>query len=193
MNLRDTILAEHSKAQANRIIKWVGKSQERFDQLFDLFLNGEDLITQRAGWPMSYLVSSHPEFISKHFNKLLKNLKKPNLHNAVKRNTVRLLQDISIPKRFHGDVMNTCFEYILDPAEKVAVKAFSLSVLRNLSQQYPEILPEIRTIIEQRWEHESTAFKSRAKKLLENWTPVQFLRHKMNEKCMEMNEDALFI
>jgi hypothetical protein len=96
----------------------------------------------------------------------LKNLEKPNLHNSVKRNTVRLLQDIAIPKKFQGQVMNLCFDYISSPDEAAAVKAFSLTILENLSNQYPEIKPELKTIIEDRWDYESAAFHSRARKIL---------------------------
>ena len=88
------------------------------------------------------------------------------LHDAVKRNTLRLLQAISIPQRFHGEIMSLCFDYIASPDESAAIKAFSLTVLQNLSKQYPEIKQELKTIIEDRWEYESAAFKSRAKKIL---------------------------
>ena len=166
MNLRETILAEHTKANCNRIIKWVGDNSLRFDELFQLFLHDENCVVQRAGWPLSYIVIFHPELIQKHFGKLLKNLQKPNIHDAVKRNTLRLLQEITIPKRFHGDVMNICFDYIISPNEKPAIKAFSLSVLQNLSKQYPDIKRELKVIIEDRWDFESAAFRSRAKKIL---------------------------
>jgi hypothetical protein len=62
--------------------------------------------------------------------------------------------------------MDICFTYIADPQEKVAVKAFSLTILENLSHQYPEIRNELKLIIEERWEHETAAFRSRAKKIL---------------------------
>ena len=166
MKLRDQILKEHSKANRDAIVKWVGDSQQRFDELFDLFLNDEYRVVQRAGWPLSYAVSAHPKFIQKHFSRLLKNLQKPGLHNAVRRNTIRLLQDVTIPQRFQGQVMDLCFDYINSPTEAVAVKAFALTVLDNLSKKYPEIKPELKTIIEDRWDYETAAFHSRAKKIL---------------------------
>lgn len=166
MKLREQILKEHSKANCYLVVKWIGDSQQRFDELFDLFLNDEYRVVQRAGWPLSYSVIAHPKLIKKHFSKLLKNLQKPKIHDAVKRNTVRLLQDIPVPERFQGQVMNICFEYINSPTEAVAVKAFALTVLENLSKQYPEIRQELKTIIEDRWDYESAAFRSRAKKIL---------------------------
>ena len=79
---------------------------------------------------------------------------------------MRILQEIPIPKRFQGEIMNTCFAYISDPSEKPAVKAFSLTVLQNLARQYPDIRKELKLIIETQWENESAAFRSRAKKIL---------------------------
>ena len=92
MDLRQTILAEHSKANCNKIVKWVGNSQKRFAELFNLFLKSEYRVNQRAAWPLSYCVIDHPELISPHLAKLVKNLHKPGIHDSIKRNTVRLLQ-----------------------------------------------------------------------------------------------------
>jgi hypothetical protein len=166
MNLREAILAEHSRSQTDKIVKWVGHSQARFDELFNLFLKDEYRVTQRAAWPISYCVRNHPSLISKHFGKMVKNLQKKDLHPAVKRNTVRILEDIDIPVRYHGEIMNTCFNYIQSPDEPVAVKAFSLTILENLLPLYPDIKNELKLVIEERWNHETAAFHSRARKIL---------------------------
>lgn len=165
-NLREEILKEHSKAQCTKIVNWIGNNQQRFDELFNLFLNDEYRVVQRSGWPLSYCVIAHPEFIKKHWTALIKNLSKPNLHPAVKRNSIRLLQDIDIPEKYQGSIMDICFNYVASPTEAVAVKAFSLTVLKNLSKQYPEILPEIKLIIEEQMPHQTAAFKVRAKAFL---------------------------
>jgi len=166
MNIKTALLKEHSKKQCNAIVKWVGNDQKRFDELFDLFLHDEYRVVQRAGWPISYCVEKHPELIKKHFAPFIKNLGKKGIHDAVKRNSVRLLQYVSIPEKFHGEVMDICFRYITSPTEAVAVKAFSLTVLQNLARQYPEIINEIKLVIEERWDYETIAFKTRAKKLM---------------------------
>ena len=166
MNIKTALLKEHSKKQCDAIVKWVGNDQKRFDELFDLFLHDEYRVVQRAGWPISYCVEKHPDLIKKHFTPLLKNLGKKGIHDAVKRNSVRLLQYVPIPEKFHGQVMDICFRYITSPAEAVAVKAFSITVLQNLARQYPEIINEIKLVIEERWDYETVAFKTRAKKLL---------------------------
>lgn len=171
-NLREAILKEHSKAQCISIVNWVGVSQQRFDELFNLFLNDDYRVMQRAAWPVSYCVTAHSYFINKHWSSLVKNLQKPNLHNAVKRNSIRLLQEIRIPKKYQGQIMNTCFNYVASPSEAVAVKAFSLTVLTNLAKQYPEIIPELILIIEDQLPNQTAAFKSRAKKFVNEFVKI---------------------
>ena len=173
MNLREAILQEHSKTQCTKIVDWVGDSQQRFNQLFQLFLQDEYRVVQRAAWPVSYCVEAHPEFIRHNFDKLLNNLQRSNQHVAVKRNTIRLLQYVQIPKKFQGKVMNICFEYLESPDTPVAIKAFSLTVLANLSTQYPDIIPELRLIIEDLLPNQTAAFSNRANHLLRSWEKMQ--------------------
>jgi hypothetical protein len=165
-NLRDEILAAHSKAQCDRITAWVGDDPERFNKLFDLLLMGDYKIMQRASWPLSNCVIAHPWFIKKRLGELIKILQLPAIHDAVKRNSVRVLQEIDIPKKYQGEVMNICFNFLESPVEAVAIKAFSLTILGNLAKQYPAILPEIKLLIETQLPNQTAAFVSRAKRLL---------------------------
>ncbi len=166
MKLRDEILKEHSKAQCIKIAKWVGNSQVKFDQLFSLFLHDEPTVVQRAGWPLSYIVIAHPHLLQKHWPAFVAYMQKAGLHNAVRRNSVRLLEEIDIPEEWQGTVMDTCFRFLEDPAEFVAVKACSLTVLANLAKLYPDIIPELTLIIESQLPHQTAAFKSRGRKVL---------------------------
>ena len=166
MILREEILKEHSKAQCRKIVDWIGDSPKRFNELFHLFLNDEYQVVQRAAWPLSYCAIEHPELIGTKLEALIQNLHNPGLHPAVKRNTMRLLQHVAIPDTMHGEVMDICFTYISSPQEPVAIKAFALTVLQNLLKVYPEIGSEVKLVIEERWDYETAAFKSRARKVL---------------------------
>ena len=166
MDIRNALITEHTKAQCNRIVDYIGDDKKKFAKLMKAFFQGEYRVTQRASWPMSYCVRNHPRLIFPYFTKLLEELQKPGVHNAVVRNITRLLQDIKIPRRYQGKIMTICFDHISSETVPVAVKAFSLTVLDNLSKEYPEIGSELKLIIEERWDHETPAFKSRAKKIL---------------------------
>jgi hypothetical protein len=168
MDLAKLLRAEHSKNQTDRIVAYIGDDKERFGALIHLFFKGEYRITQRAAWPLSYCVRQHPELIAPYYRQLLDNLERKNIHVAVIRNTVRLLQDINIPKRWHGRVMSICFDFVADVETSIAVKAFALTILSNLSEGYPEIRGELKLIIEEQWEQATPAFRVRARKILKN-------------------------
>jgi hypothetical protein len=115
---------------------------------------------------VSWAAKNNPSMIEPYIGVLVKKLQEPGVHPAVVRNAVRVLEDIELPEQYHGEVMNSCFAFIENPATPAAIKAFSLTVLFNLSRQYPEIKPELQLIIEERWDTETAAFRSRGKKIL---------------------------
>jgi hypothetical protein len=166
MDLIAQLSRTHSKENCNLVVNWVGNNQKRFDELFALFLSNDKRLVQVSSWPLSYCVEAFPILIKKHFAAFIKNLDKPNQHEAVKRHTLRILQFIAIPKKYEGIVMNFCFNFIQDVAEKPSVKVFSMIVLENLQKQYPEIKEELHLILETQMPYESAGFKNRAKKML---------------------------
>ena len=166
MNLREQILKVHSKANSDLIVNWIGNSQHRFDQLLQLFLHDEYRVVQRASRALANAAINNPQLVAKHYAALIKNLQASAVHVAVKRNTVRLFAAIPLPAKYHGALMDVCFRFIASPDETVAVKAFSLTILETLSKEYPEIQNELKLVIEERWDHESAAFRSRASKIL---------------------------
>ncbi|MBS1606482.1 MAG: hypothetical protein JST42_27740 [Bacteroidetes bacterium] len=166
MDLLRLLKDELFKDNKDRIVAYIGRDKERFARLIQLFFRGDYRIAQRAAWPLSYCVQNHPELITPWFRQLLDNLDRKDIHPAVVRNTIRLLQDVDIPKKYHGQVMNKCFDLVQSPGSPIAVKAFSLTVLSNLSADYPEIAGELKLIIEDQWDQASPAFRSRAKRVL---------------------------
>lgn len=167
MNLTAAILQEHSKKQKDKIVRWIGDDQKRFDELIKLFLESKDpIIRQRAGWPLSYAAEAHPALVKKHMSKLAATFRKPGVHEAVTRNIARIFQCVGLPEKIHGPIMDASFQLVCDPKEKPASKAFALTVLERLAAIYPEIKPELKLAIEERWDTESAAFRSRAKKIL---------------------------
>ncbi|HEY6974752.1 MAG TPA: hypothetical protein VH396_00605, partial [Chitinophagaceae bacterium] len=130
------------------------------------FLANEYRLAQRAAWSVSWAARKKPELIKPYIKDLVAQLSRTDVHNAVIRNSVRVLEETEIPESLHGDVMNACFGFIEKPSVPVAIKAFSLTTLFNLSKYYPEIKGELKLIIENNWNNESAAFKSRGKKIL---------------------------
>ncbi len=168
MDLLQQLQKEHSKRNCTAIVQWIGDDLKRFNELFQLFLKGEFRVAQCASWPLRYAVEAHPIFLRNKFGTLLKNLERTDTHEAIKRNTLNILEAIDIPAAFEGQVMDLCFRYIADPAEKAAPKASSITILSRLAEKYPEIKNELKTVIEERWPFEGAAFRARARRVLKN-------------------------
>lgn len=167
MDLKQQLLKEHSKANAVRITDWIGADAGRFGQLMQLFLHGEYREVQRASQIISFVGDRHPALLAPHMTEMVQHMQQPEQPVAVKRNVVRVLQHLDIPEPLHGDVMNACFDLLTDVKETIAVRAFSMTVLARLATCYPDIKPELRTLIEDGLEQDpSPGFKSRAQKVL---------------------------
>jgi hypothetical protein len=166
MNLESEILKEHSRRQAERIASWVGSNRKRMNSLMKLFLTGEYRVTQRAAWPISICADRHPAMISSYIPQLVRRMQDPGVHDAVKRNVVRILQTADIPEELLGTVATLCFGYLCGADEPVAVKCFSMTVLGRITQREPDLGRELRLVIEQQLPFGSAGFRARAKQVL---------------------------
>ncbi|HKR03372.1 MAG TPA: hypothetical protein VJY62_01950 [Bacteroidia bacterium] len=165
MNLRSAILKEHSKAQTMKIVKFIGNDAKKFKDLMDLFFNDEYRVVQRSAWAVNMCAENHPELIKPYLEKMIDYLQKP-VHDAVRRNTVRILQFIDIPKNLTGKVASVCFDLLQSKKEPVAVKVFSMTVLAKICTGATELKNELRLIIEQQLPYSTAGFQSRAKRIL---------------------------
>ncbi len=165
MNLESEILKEHSKHNTLRIAQWVGNDKKRFRALMELFLKGEYRVTQRAAWIVRHCADRDQSLIAPYLDKMLDRMLAPDVHVAVRRNAVGILQDIEIPKKLWGKVATICFDF-LESTEPIAVRVLSMSVLVNIAQHEPDLKKELRLIIEQRMPWEGPAFHARARQVL---------------------------
>lgn len=164
MNIRTALLQEHSKIQVLKIAAYIGAAPERFAELIQLFLGYDYRITQRAAWVVSACADQHPQLLHPHLEDLILNLGQP-VPDAVKRNTIRVLQYLEIPENLQGRLADICFNYLAGK-EPVAIKVFAMTVLLNLSKQEPALKNELRILIEDQLPYSSPAFVARGHKTL---------------------------
>lgn len=165
MDIRSALTSGQSKANTEAIVKYIGGDAGRFAELMEIFLEGEYRLTQRAAWPISVCAETHPELIAPYLNKLVDLLPRRDIHNAVKRNIVRLLQFVEIPKKLIGKVFSHCIDLINDPNEAIAVRSFALTVAGNIANGNADLLNELRLIAQNAVEGTTFAFRVRFKRL----------------------------
>lgn len=166
MDLVKIILKEHSKKQRDLIVNYIDNNPKRFAELVDVFLKGPYRVTQRASWPMSYCIELNPNLIKPHLRTLFKVVQQPGMHDAVKRNIIRALQYVKIPKAYHAKAIQICMQFLQDGKEPVAIRVFAMTVLANLAKEIPELKNELIPVIEDIMPFGSAGFVSRGRKTL---------------------------
>ena len=164
MILQEEILKADFKDQAVFVAQEIDGDKVKFAQLMELFFSKDTRTCQRAAWVVSNCADKNPQQLMPYLERIIKNMYNE-ISDATKRNSVRVLQFVEIPKMLWGETIEICFRY-LNGNEAVAIKVFSMTVLYNLSQQVPEISEELKINIEDQLPYGSAGFKSRANKIL---------------------------
>ena len=154
------------KEEALAIAEKAARSQSYFTALMECFLSTEYRLVQRAAWSVGWAAQKNPGAIAPYLGQLVALLQRKDAPPAVTRNCARILQNVLLPERYQGEMMNVCFDLVTRRETAPAVKAFSLTILHNLSVQHPDIQPELKLVIEEQWNQETAAFRSRGRKIL---------------------------
>jgi hypothetical protein len=149
MNIKERLEAEHSKTLTIAIVKYVGADKKRFKQLMDVFFNGDYRTTQRAAWPLSFIAIEQPKLLQPYFDRLIDKLKEPGNHPAISRNIFRILQEIDIPEKYWGVLIDLCFTVIMSETQPAAIRAFALTVATKIAQPFPELRSELLIILKE--------------------------------------------
>ncbi len=167
MDIREVLLDRHSKDITSSVIEYIYKNPSEFTVLFQLFLTDSDpIVRQRASWAVGHIGVDSPKFILPVLPELVDNFIQTGHHNAIYRNTVRILQFIKIPTELQGKVATACFDLLSNPQTAIAIKAFSMTVLYNISNEEPDLKHELKLVLEDLLPHASKGEKGRANKIL---------------------------
>ncbi len=166
MKLRDTILEEHSKKQCLKIVAWVGDDKARFGELMKLMLTDEYRVAQRAAYPIGYCVEKYPSLIKPWIGKMIKKMEDRTAHDAVRRNALRIFEEVDIPEKYCGILFDRSVKFLHDLSEPIAVRAFAISVMSNIAQKYPDLKNEVKINAESLLHCGIPALESRGKRSL---------------------------
>lgn len=166
LNIKDELIADIRVFKAPDLAgKILNSNQEK--ELINLALDKDQLLSSRAMWVLGHCSDIDYNRVKPFLSMLINNLKQPNLHNGVVRNTLRLFQKHPVPKKQESFLLDKCFEYIKNPSEAIAVRAFAMTVVFNISRPYPELLDELLMILNDLSVHENgPGIRSRLKNII---------------------------
>ena len=167
MDFVDTLAYKHSKETTNMLVYHIIQTPSSFDHLFSIFVDHDDkIIRQRAAWVIGDIGVDHPKLLIPYLEPLIHNLQDLNHHNAIYRNSLRALQFLSIPKHLQGSLVDSCMNFVTKKSTSIAVRAFSMSILYNISEEEKDLKNELKIVLEDLLPYASKGEKNRASKIL---------------------------
>lgn len=144
--------------------------------LLEITFDADQQIGFRAAWILENLLLRNPSTIQENFDKLL--FRFPQITNpSCKRHYVKILMHLTSPKANPAiknktatanleTVIETCFDWLIDPKVAIAVKAFCCEVLFNLRNRYGWIADELAREIEFLMKNGSPGIQAKGKRIL---------------------------
>lgn len=140
----------------------------------------DQIISSRATWILWHCFELDKKMVIPYFDKLIDNLKHEYLHNGVIRNTLRLFQKHAVPPKKESQMLDVCYGYIKDSGQAIAVRAFAMTVIYNISLPYPELLLELKSVLNHiNHPEESAGIKSRVRNTLCQIEKLSIKNHKL--------------
>lgn len=150
--------------------------------LIDLTFYANKDIAFRAAWILENLFLKEPEIYGQDLKYLLSRVPEVQ-HPSCQRHYAKILMHLSTKKASEiiskklqeinlEPVVEKCFDWMIDPKVKVAVKVFSAQVLYNLSERFPWVKDELANQIMFLMKDGTAGIQSRGKKLLKQINPL---------------------
>ncbi|MFN0201753.1 MAG: hypothetical protein ACKVTZ_09545 [Bacteroidia bacterium] len=172
MNIKELLQNKYAKETILTIRDWIGEDAEKFATFMELFLQEDALMMQRAAWVLGHVGQVQPQLLLPYLSVFVQQLQRKDVHDAVKRNILRVLPEIEIPEEYQGELVIIGFDF-LHSNETPAIKTFAMTMLYHICLSQPELMPELKQVIEERLPFESKAFQSRGRKILKGKRKLQ--------------------
>jgi hypothetical protein len=160
------LMGNNSGSYTGMQVDLIAQKPELFDIYVDIFLSLDGTLSRRAAWVITHAVTRMPELVTAESLEAMLKLAGDMKHDAEKRNLAKVLSQVVLPDKLKGEVLDLCFNWLNDPGESIAVRAYCMDTLTNLTTEFPEIKPEIIAVIENHMDRFSPGLKNKGVKML---------------------------
>jgi len=141
--------------------------EDILDEFIELLSSNDERLRAKCCWVLQQITDDYPEALlpfSDTFVHLLPNY----TSDAEKRFVMRYYNFQPLPQGEEEltQLMSFGFDWLMDPKEAIAQRAFAMTTLFKISEVIPEIKHELKVVIEAQTEFSSSGFKNRARHIL---------------------------
>ena len=164
-DLEKQIAAPASKSNTLLITQYILDYPQILPSLYQLIWNCKKELQWKATWVLEHVFLDNQDLISPYLDDLIKRFNTIESDGA-KRHIAKILSLSEITEKANGELINTCFDWLISELIPVAVKVHCMQILFNICETYPDLKQELKAVIEGQISNNSIGFKSRANKLL---------------------------
>ncbi|NAS11706.1 adenylosuccinate lyase [Poritiphilus flavus] len=168
-----------TREKRGKMAKRVLSSPELIPLLIEIAQMNDDPVSCKASWILEFTLKSRIQQLLPHIDLFLGGLDKVQLDSSV-RPMSKLCESLVLAyysRKKHParealseghleQIATACFDWLIGE-HKVAAKAYAMTSLYHLGNQFAWIHPELRLVLEQNYASGSAAYKARARQVLE--------------------------
>lgn len=161
----DDFLTNSSRKIVDEGAAYVHSTMGAFDQMMQKAFENEGKESWRAARIIDISCEGNEKLVRPYIQDICMRL--PKLNESSQRSFLRLFSRLDT-KEFGnqgGFLINFCFEALTHMNKPVAVKAISMTIIHRFGAEEPDLLNELKLVIEDMAEYMSPAFKGRARQL----------------------------
>ncbi len=137
---------------------------EAVRQILNTMCGPDPVEAQRSSAIVQHCSDANPKLFSSLFEEIIRVLENPS-HSSALRVLYRAVEKLEIPEDFQGPIIDHAFKHLIDPKTPIAGKVFSMSVIANHLNQYPELRSEFGLILSDLYPLGSAGVKARIRNI----------------------------
>lgn len=158
MNIKEQIKQIRLSRDKSEFSQIFGTNKVTFNALLEVVKNLEEYPYKEYGsWILMHLVRSNPSQYQYIYPDLVDILFRTK-NETVLRNVTNTIVQLDLTEYKESEFMDLLIAFIQNPKHKVALHVYSLDVLTKFCVKYPDVTPEIESIVEHHSDGKSVAF-----------------------------------
>jgi len=168
----------HSRAKRLHYAKLLMATPELTSKVLEILFEVDHKISCRAAWILEFACNEDLKIISPHLECFTTNMPRVHLDAAV-RPVAKICEYLvnayygktdhfiktELTTVYKERIVAACFDWMIND-EKVAPKAYAMKCLFALGKDFDWIHPELVTILQRDYHHQSSGYKARARHIL---------------------------
>ena len=167
MEIREKIRELRTTHDRKKYIQYFADNPNEIEELVQIILNLEVYpYKEYASWALTHLYKSHELNLEHYYIPFVDLIFKTD-NQTVLRNIVNCLSHMRITDYRESELIDLLIGFVQNPKNKVALHVYSIYVLIQFVQKYPELKSEILEIIELNVEGKTPAYRIARRNFLE--------------------------